>query len=163
MVFGSPKRLCLCILLDIYNFFNVVIGHYCSSSSPHLSLTHTLVLLLIYKHRQRTNKTNKTNKQTSTTIIYILYIKTQHDSRFYELKITIPETYPATPPIVRFVSKINMPCVDPNTGLIINDKLPTTKNWNRNMGIEQILSNLRKEMGNEINRKLKQPPDGSTF
>jgi ubiquitin-protein ligase len=56
-----------------------------------------------------------------------------------------------------------MPCVDPNTGLIINDKLPTTKNWNRNMGIEQILSNLRKEMGNEINRKLKQPPDGSTF
>jgi len=117
---------------------------------PSLSLTHTCS-----PHYLQTSQTNKNINDNN--------IKTQHDSRFYELKITIPETYPATPPTVRFVSKINMSCVDPNTGLIIKDKLPTTKNWNRNMGIEQILSNLRTEMGNETNRKLKQPPDGSTF
>jgi ubiquitin-protein ligase len=90
-------------------------------------------------------------------------MKTQHDSRFYELKITIPETYPATPPTVRFISKINMNCVHPTTGLVLTDKLPSMKNWNRNMGIEQVLTNLRAEMGNESSRKLKQPPDGSTF
>jgi hypothetical protein len=56
-----------------------------------------------------------------------------------------------------------MYCVHPTTGLVLTDKLPSTKNWNRNMGIEQILTNLRAEMGNETCRKLKQPPDGSTF
>ena len=56
-----------------------------------------------------------------------------------------------------------MNCVHPTTGLVLTDKLPSMKNWNRNMGIEQVLTNLRAEMGNESSRKLKQPPDGSTF
>ena len=91
------------------------------------------------------------------------YIQTQHDSRFYELKITIPESYPATPPKVRFVSKINMNCVDPNNGEIIYSKVPATKNWNRNMGMEQVLISLRAEMASGENRRTKQPPEGSTF
>ena len=70
-----------------------------------------------------------------------------HDSKFYELLITIPESYPATPPHVRFVSKIhNVACVHPTTGIVLQDKLPVTKNWNRNMGIEQLLTCLRAEM-----------------
>ncbi|KAL7458672.1 hypothetical protein ACHAWC_010430 [Mediolabrus comicus] len=89
--------------------------------------------------------------------------KTQHDSRFYELKISIPESYPATPPKVRFVSKINMNCVDPNNGEIIYSKVPATKNWNRNMGMEQVLISLRAEMASGENRRTKQPPEGSTF
>merc|ERR1712125_196799 len=68
---------------------------------------------------------------------------TQHDGRFYELKITCPDNSPATPPLVKFVSKINMTCVDAKNGAIINNKLPATKNWNRNMGIEQILTSIR--------------------
>ena len=91
------------------------------------------------------------------------YIQTQHDSRFYELKISIPESYPATPPKVRFVSKINMNCVDPNNGEIIYSKVPATKNWNRNMGMEQVLISLRAEMASGENRRTKQPPEGSTF
>ncbi|KAL7512038.1 hypothetical protein ACHAXN_008985 [Cyclotella atomus] len=90
-------------------------------------------------------------------------VKTQHDSRFYELRISIPQSYPASPPKIRFISKINMNCVDPKTGEVIYSKLPATKNWNRNMGMEQILISLRVEMGSEANRRLKQPLEGSTF
>jgi len=88
---------------------------------------------------------------------------THHDGRFYELRIHCPERYPAVPPDVRFVSRINMTCVDSKTGVVIHNKLPATRNWNRNMGIEQILMSLRQEMCSDQNRKLKQPPEGSTF
>jgi ubiquitin-conjugating enzyme E2 variant len=89
--------------------------------------------------------------------------QTQHDSRFYELRISIPESYPATPPKVRFVSKINMNCVDSSTGEIIYAKVPATKNWNRNMGMEQVLISLRAEMASAENRRTRQPQEGSTF
>ena len=89
--------------------------------------------------------------------------QTQHDGRFYELKIHCPESYPATPPEVRFVSKINMTCVDSTTGKVINRKLPCMRSWNRNMGIEQVLVALRQEMASSENRKLKQPLEGSVF
>ena len=97
------------------------------------------------------------------TIHYILSKQTQHDSRFYELRLTIPKDYPAIPPKVRFLSKININCVDSKTGEILYAKVPATKNWNRNMGMEQILISLRAEMASEANRRLKQPLEGSTF
>ena len=56
-----------------------------------------------------------------------------------------------------------MNCVDSKTGEILYQKVPATKNWNRNMGMEQVLSSLRAEMGSEANRRLKQPLEGSTF
>ena len=84
-------------------------------------------------------------------------IQTQHDSRFYELRISVPESYPAVPPKVRFVSKINMNCVDKNTGEILYNKVPATKKWNRNVGIEQILISLRAEMASDANRRMRQP------
>lgn len=67
------------------------------------------------------------------------------------------------PPKVRFVSRINMTCVDKNTGEIIYSKVPATKNWNRNMGIESILVSLRAEMASDANRRTRQPQEGSTF
>ena len=83
--------------------------------------------------------------------------------RFYELRISIPESYPAAPPKVRFVSKINMSCVDSNTGEIVYSKVPATRNWNRNMGMEQVLISLRAEMASPDNRKMRQPEEGTTF
>eukprot|EP00550_Attheya_septentrionalis_P003667 CAMPEP_0198280336 /NCGR_PEP_ID=MMETSP1449-20131203/418_1 /TAXON_ID=420275 /ORGANISM="Attheya septentrionalis, Strain CCMP2084" /LENGTH=150 /DNA_ID=CAMNT_0043975655 /DNA_START=58 /DNA_END=510 /DNA_ORIENTATION=- len=86
-----------------------------------------------------------------------------HDGRFYELKIHCPEKYPAIPPTIQFVSKINMSCVDQKTGKVLHAKLPATRSWNRNMGIEQVLLSLRHEMASDSNRRLRQPSEGSTF
>ena len=86
-----------------------------------------------------------------------------HDSRFYELRITVPESYPAVPPRVRFVSRIVMNCVDRHTGEIVSNRVPATKNWNRNAGIEQVLISLRAEMASDANRRTRQPQEGLTF
>lgn len=89
--------------------------------------------------------------------------QTYHDGRFYELRISCPDSYPAEPPIVKFISKVNMTCVDPRTGVVQNSKLPAMRNWNRNLGIEQVLTSLRREMCSDSNRKLRQPAEGLTF
>lgn len=91
------------------------------------------------------------------------FLQTQYMDRWYELRIRCPEDYPATCPDVKFISKINMDCVDPKTGQVNPNKLPAMRNWNRNMGIEQLLQSIRMEMCNEKNRRLRQPADGTTF
>lgn len=88
---------------------------------------------------------------------------TQHDSRFYELRIHCTDKYPAIPPEIRFISRINMSCVDQKTGVVIPYKLSASRNWNRNMGIEDVLLSLRSEMCSDTNRRLRQPAEGLTF
>mmetsp|Transcript_31670 Transcript_31670/g.38795 ORF Transcript_31670/g.38795 Transcript_31670/m.38795 type:complete len:147 (-) Transcript_31670:350-790(-) len=88
---------------------------------------------------------------------------THHDGRFYELRIHCTEKYPAFPPEIRFISRVNMNCVDQKTGVVIPSKLPATRNWNRNMGIEDVLLSLRSEMCSDTNRRLRQPAEGLTF
>jgi len=87
---------------------------------------------------------------------------TQHDGRFYELRIRCPERYPAVPPVVQFTSKINMTVVD-SKGFVDPHKLPAMRKWNRNMGIEQVLISLRQEMCSDQNRRLRQPAEGTMF
>jgi len=89
--------------------------------------------------------------------------QTQHDGRFYQLHITCTDKYPASPPEVRFISKVNMNCVDSKTGKVLNNKVPALRSWNRNMGMEQVLIALRMEMCSDQNRRLRQPAEGSTF
>ena len=67
------------------------------------------------------------------------------------------------PPNVRFISKINMNCVDSKTGNVNLNKLNALRNWNRNMGMEQVLQSIRMEMCSDQNRRLRQPADGTTF
>jgi len=90
-------------------------------------------------------------------------VGTQYADRFYELRITCPQEYPAVPPTVRFRSKINMNCVDGKTGVLDPKKLRVTKKWDRNCGIEQVLQCIRMEMTSDQNRRLRQPADGSTY
>jgi len=96
-------------------------------------------------------------------LIFFLSFQTQHDGKFYELRIHCTDKYPAAPAEIRFISRINMNCVDQKSGVVIPSKLPATRNWNRNMGIEDILLSLRSEMCSDSNRRLRQPVEGLTF
>lgn len=55
-----------------------------------------------------------------------------------------------------------MNCVD-KCGKVIGSKLPAMRQWNRNMGIEQVLQSVRMEMCSDANRRTRQPPDGTTY
>jgi hypothetical protein len=37
---------------------------------------------------------------------------TAYQDRFYEMRVTCGENYPVVPPTVRFVSRLNLPCVN---------------------------------------------------
>ncbi|KAF8998602.1 UBC-like protein [Cyathus striatus] len=80
---------------------------------------------------------------------------TVHENRIYSLHITCGENYPDTPPAVQFISR--------TTGVVDPFKLPVLANWHRNLSIENVLVEIRKEMASFNNRKLPQPPEGSTF
>ena len=92
-----------------------------------------------------------------------LFTQTQYADRFYELRLHCPDNYPAVPPNVKFISKINMNCVDSKNGNVNLNKLSAMRNWNRNMGMEQVLQSIRMEMCSDQNRRLRQPADGTTF
>ena len=49
--------------------------------------------------------------------------------RLWFLHLTVPGTYPSTPPVIKFVSKISMECVDAR-GNIIVAKVPYLASWN---------------------------------
>ena len=70
--------------------------------------------------------------------------------------------YPNKPPVVRFVSRINLQCVNQTNGMV-EKELPQLTNWNRNMKLEDVLVGLKSSMMNSHNRRLPQPPEGSTF
>jgi len=92
---------------------------------------------------------------------------TPFQDRFYELRVTCTPNYPNEPPIVRFISRVNMACVDQGSGVV---NLATVKSgdlrggWNRSLTIEKTLQAIRLEMQSGANRgRRDQPPEGSTF
>jgi len=88
---------------------------------------------------------------------------TSHENRIYSLKIYCGPTYPEKAPLVTFETRINLPCVNPQTGVVDPNKLAVLGQWNPRYSLETILSELRREMGSQVNRKLPQPPEGTTF
>jgi ubiquitin-conjugating enzyme E2 variant len=85
-----------------------------------------------------------------------------HDGRIYTLKLYCDETYPERPPQVRFQSRVNMSCVLPD-GRIDVGRFPVLGNWRRDYTMETILTELRREMVAPANKKLAQPPEGTTY
>ncbi len=81
--------------------------------------------------------------------------------RFFSLKIICGPSYPATPPVIRFTNKINIPCVNQTTGVVEVSKVAMLKNWNQNTRIADILKALQDEM--KANPKLAQPSEGATY
>ncbi|KAA0043837.1 ubiquitin-conjugating enzyme E2 variant 1C [Cucumis melo var. makuwa] len=85
---------------------------------------------------------------------------TVHEGRIYQLKLFCDKDYPEKPPSVRFHSRVNMTCVNHETGVVESKKFGLLANWQREYTMEDILTQLKKEMAAPHNRKLVQPPEG---
>ncbi|KAG0200044.1 E2 ubiquitin-conjugating protein mms2 [Mortierella sp. GBA30] len=88
---------------------------------------------------------------------------TVHENRIYSLKLHCGDNYPDHPPLVSFLSRVNLPCVDQTSGRVNPSKLSCLSNWKRTYSLETVLTELRREMASPNNRKLPQPPEGSMF
>ncbi|XP_057777544.1 ubiquitin-conjugating enzyme E2 variant 1A-like isoform X2 [Salvia miltiorrhiza] len=86
---------------------------------------------------------------------------TVHEGRIYQLKLFCGKDYPDNPPTVRFQTRINMSCVNLETGVVEPHRFPMLLDWKRECTMEDILIQLKKEMMSPQNRKLSQPPDGN--
>ncbi|KPI86111.1 ubiquitin-conjugating enzyme-like protein [Leptomonas seymouri] len=87
---------------------------------------------------------------------------TTFEYRILSLEIYCDENYPRLPPHIRFLSKVNLPCVD-SEGKVNWMKFNLFKNWNCKTTMETCLSELRKEMASPQSRNLPQPPEGSVY
>ncbi|CCH57991.1 hypothetical protein TBLA_0A01900 [Henningerozyma blattae CBS 6284] len=86
-----------------------------------------------------------------------------HENRIYSLSIECGPNYPDAPPVLFFISKINLPCVSPKTGQVMPSEFHLLRDWKRSCTMEKILLELRKEMASPSNKRLPQPKEGSTF
>lgn len=84
---------------------------------------------------------------------------TPFENKIYSLNIQCTQSYPDSPPIVSFKSKISLPCVQ-QTGAVDPYKLECLNHWKNTYSLEVVLTALKKEMCSSAARKLKQPPDG---
>ncbi|KAL8284564.1 hypothetical protein RB601_006819 [Gaeumannomyces tritici] len=54
-----------------------------------------------------------------------------HENRIYELKMHCGDNYPKEPPVIHFVSQINLPGVNNTNGLIDPKAIPILRDWVR--------------------------------
>lgn len=84
------------------------------------------------------------------------------ENRILSLELYCDDNYPKAPPAVRFMNKVNLPCVSAN-GVVDRSKFAMFQQWNAKNTMEDVLLELRKEMSSAANRKLPQPAEGSTY
>ena len=89
--------------------------------------------------------------------------RTTFEGRIYQLKIVCGEKYPDEAPSVQFKTRVNLPCVDKATGVVIPSKISVLQRWQRSYTIKTVLSEIRRSMMAKENYKLPQPAEGSTF
>ena len=85
-----------------------------------------------------------------------------HQNRIYCLRIVCGDAYPDAPPEVWFLTKINLPCVQPD-GRVNPAQFPMLGHWRREYTLENVLVELRRDMASPTNRKLPQPPEGTSY
>jgi ubiquitin-conjugating enzyme E2 variant len=67
-----------------------------------------------------------------------------HENRIYSVQISCGEKYPQEPPIIRFVSRVNLPFVNQTSGVVDRARLPVLTNWNEKLSIENVLVEIRR-------------------
>ncbi|WWD21345.1 hypothetical protein CI109_105829 [Kwoniella shandongensis] len=85
-----------------------------------------------------------------------------YENRIFSLSIYCGDHYPDAPPLVKFESKINLPCVD-QRGLVDFSRIPSISSWRRDFTLETVLVELRRDMASPANRKNPQPSEGTEF
>ncbi|KAF2088977.1 putative ubiquitin conjugating enzyme [Saccharata proteae CBS 121410] len=86
-----------------------------------------------------------------------------HENRIYSVRIHCGDDYPDKPPKITFLSKINLPCVNPSNGEVDPSKLPCLAQWETKYDMEKVLLELRRNMALPQHKKLPQPAEGSTY
>ncbi|KAI6650267.1 hypothetical protein LOD99_5946 [Oopsacas minuta] len=89
--------------------------------------------------------------------------KSTYENRFYTIKVTCAEDYPGKPPVVRFISKINMNGVNSHDGFLDPKYFPVIFHWRKEYTIKQILLEIKRTMGEKSNSKMPQPPEGTNY
>ena len=77
------------------------------------------------------------------------------------MEIICGDQYPMLPPKIKFNSKINIPCVNQNNGVVEPSKFAMFANWDPNYTMEKVLIGLKNEMIK--NKKAAQPADGDMY
>lgn len=86
-----------------------------------------------------------------------------HEGRLYSISIICGPNYPNEAPRIRFLTRINLSCVNQNNGNVDPQGFRVLGNWNNSYSLETILVELRKEMNTAANKRLPQPNEGSTY
>ncbi|OJD25720.1 hypothetical protein ACJ73_02910 [Blastomyces percursus] len=103
-----------------------------------------------------------------------------HENRIYSVNINCGENYPDAPPTINFVSKVNLPCVDPRNGRsdevtppycmeegVHDGDYPAGDSKASNIGEDMAFSiftnYFSRFMAQPENKKIPQPPEGSNF
>ncbi|KAJ8977667.1 hypothetical protein NQ317_010406 [Molorchus minor] len=89
--------------------------------------------------------------------------RTPYENRMYSVKIECGQKYPDDAPIAKFISRININCINSNTGVVDSRQVPVLVRWQRDYTIKTVLQELRRIMTLKENMKLTQPPEGSCF
>lgn len=88
---------------------------------------------------------------------------TVHEGRIYQVKLFCDAHYPDQAPSVRFHSRINLSCVNQQSGVVEPKLFSVLGKWKREYTLEQVLVELKREMTLPQNKKMVQPLEGSTF
>ncbi|CAB3381941.1 Hypothetical predicted protein [Cloeon dipterum] len=89
--------------------------------------------------------------------------RTPYENKMYSLKIECGPRYPEEPPSCKFLSRININCINTSNGLIDSRCVPVLSRWQREYTIKTLLQELRRLMTVKENLRLSQPPEGSSF